>query len=330
MFPRGEGDGLRQVRRGVEQRPPLHPPPSIAYQRAMLTVAALYQFTRLPDPAGLRGPLLACCEAAGVRGTLLLAPEGINGTIAGTRQGIDAVLAHLRALPGCAGLEWKESPAAEMPFDRLKVRLKREIVTMGQPDVDPLAATGRYVDPAEWNALIEAPDVAVIDTRNDYEVAIGTFAGAVDPGTHSFREFPAWWEANAHRFHNKRVAMFCTGGIRCEKSTNYLLAQGVAEVFHLKGGILKYLEEVPEADSLWQGECFVFDRRVSVGHGLVPGDYDLCHACRRPLAAEDKLRPEYEQGVACHRCAGEHTDADRARFRERERQMRLARERGED
>ncbi|MDP3341266.1 rhodanese-related sulfurtransferase [Frigidibacter sp.] len=294
----------------------------------MLTVAALYQFTRLPDPARLRGPLLECCEAAGVKGTLLLAPEGINGTIAGTRAGIDAVLAHLRTLPGCAGLEWKESPAPEMPFDRLKVRLKREIVTMGQPDVDPTAATGRYVDPAEWNALIEAPDVAVIDTRNDYEVAIGTFAGAVDPGTHSFREFPAWWEANAHRFHNKRVAMFCTGGIRCEKSTNYLLAQGVAEVFHLKGGILKYLEEVPEAESLWHGECFVFDRRVSVGHGLVPGDYGLCHACRRPLAAEDKLRPEYEQGVACHRCAGEHTDADRARFRERERQMRLARERG--
>ena len=295
----------------------------------MLTVAALYQFTRLPDPARLRGPLLACAEAAGVRGTLLLAREGINGTIAGTRQGIDTVLAHLRALPGCAGLEWKESPAPEMPFARLKVRLKREIVTMGQPDVDPTAATGRYVDPAEWNALIAAPDVAVIDTRNDYEVAIGTFAGAVDPGTHSFREFPAWWAANAHRFHNKRVAMFCTGGIRCEKSTNYLLAQGVAEVFHLKGGILKYLEEVPAADSLWQGECFVFDKRVSVGHGLVPGEYDLCHGCRRPLAAEDKARPEYEQGVACHRCAAEHSDADRARFRERERQMRLARERGE-
>ncbi|AMY68107.1 rhodanese-related sulfurtransferase [Frigidibacter mobilis] len=296
----------------------------------MFTVAALYQFTRLPDPARLRGPLLACCEAAGVRGTLLLAREGVNGTIAGTRTGIDAVLAHLRTLPGCAALDWKESPAPKMPFARMKVRLKREIVTMGQPDVDPLAATGRYVDPAEWNALIEAPDVAVIDTRNDYEVEIGTFAGAVDPGTHSFREFPAWWQANAHRFHNKRVAMFCTGGIRCEKSTNYLLAQGVAEVFHLKGGILKYLEEVPEAESLWQGECFVFDRRVSVGHGLVPGDYDLCHACRRPLAAGDKLRPEYEQGVACHRCAAEHTDADRARFRERERQMRLARERGEE
>ena len=295
----------------------------------MLIVAALYQFTRLPDPARLRGPLLACCEAAGVKGTLLLAPEGINGTIAGTRQGIDAVLAHLRALPGCAGLEWKESPAAEMPFDRLKVRLKREIVTMGQPDVDPLAATGRYVDPAEWNALIEAPDVAVIDTRNDYEVAIGTFQGAVDPQTASFRDFPAWWEANKHRFHNKRIAMFCTGGIRCEKSTNYLLGQGVDQVYHLKGGILKYLEEVPEDQSTWQGECFVFDRRVSVGHGLTEGPHLLCHACRRPILPQDRSHPAFEEGVACHHCVDETSAEDKARFRERQKQIALARARGE-
>ncbi|MFC2969887.1 oxygen-dependent tRNA uridine(34) hydroxylase TrhO [Acidimangrovimonas pyrenivorans] len=294
----------------------------------MLTVAALYHFTRFDDPAALRGPLLAACEAAGIRGTLLLAREGINGTVAGSRAGIDAVLAHIRALPGCAGLDWKESPAETMPFGRMKVRLKREIVTMGQPQVDPLAGTGHYVAPAEWNALISAPDVAVIDTRNDYEVAIGTFDGAVDPGTQSFRDFPAWWEANRHRFHNKRIAMFCTGGIRCEKSTNYLLGQGVEAVYHLKGGILKYLEEVPEEDSLWQGECFVFDQRVSVGHGLKPGQYDLCHACRRPVSEADKRHPDYEEGVQCPRCVGAYSETDRARFRERQRQMEIAARRG--
>ncbi len=296
----------------------------------MLTVAALYHFTPFPDPQALKGPLASVACAHGVRGTLLLAREGINGTIAGTRAGIDAVLAHIRALPGCADLIWKESTAETMPFGRMKVRLKREIVTMGQPDVDPTAAVGRYVAPADWNALISAPDVAVIDTRNDYEVQIGTFAGAVDPETRSFRDFPAWWRENAHRFHNKRIAMFCTGGIRCEKSTNFLLGEGVEDVFHLQGGILKYLEDIPEAESLWQGECFVFDKRVSLGHGLRQGHYDLCHACRRPLAAEDRARPEYEPGVACHRCAGEYSDADRARFRERQHQTELAAARGEE
>jgi UPF0176 protein len=295
----------------------------------MLTVAALYHFTRFPDPAALRGPLVALCAASGVKGTLLLAGEGINGTIAGPRAGIDAVLGHIRGLPGCADLEWKESPAEVMPFIRLKVRLKREIVTMGKPGVDPRARAGHYVAPADWNALIAAPDVAVIDTRNDYEVAIGTFAGAVDPGTATFRDFPAWWEANRERFHNKRIAMFCTGGIRCEKSTNWLLSQGVDDVFHLKGGILKYLEEVPEAESLWQGECFVFDRRVSVGHGLQPGNLTVCSACRRPLKPEDRLRPEFEEGVACAACIGEHDEADRKRFRERQRQIALAALRGE-
>ncbi len=286
----------------------------------MLIVAALYHFTRFPDPAALKAPLAKCACAHGVKGTLLLAPEGINGTIAGTRAGIDAVLAHIRALPGCAALEWKESPAEALPFGRMKVRLKREIVTMGQPDVDPTAAVGRYVAPSDWNALIQAPDVAVIDTRNDYEVEIGSFAGAVDPGTRSFRDFPEWWRQNRDRFAGKRIAMFCTGGIRCEKSTNFLLGEGVPEVFHLKGGILKYLEDVPQAESLWQGECFVFDKRVSITHGLRPGRHGLCHACRRPLAPEDRARPEYEEGVSCHRCASEYSEADRARFRERQRQ----------
>ena len=287
----------------------------------MLTVAALYHFTRFSDPAALRPPLARLACASGVKGTLLLAPEGINGTVAGPRAGIDAVLSHIRALPGCADMAWKESPAATMPFGRMKVRLKREIVTMGQPGIDPTASVGRYVEPADWNALISAPDVAVIDTRNDYEVGIGTFAGAVDPGTRSFRDFPGWWRENAHRFAGKRIAMFCTGGIRCEKSTNFLLGEGVPEVFHLRGGILKYLEEVPEADSLWRGECFVFDKRVSLGHGLRPGGHALCHACRRPLSADDRARAGYEEGVSCHRCRDEYGDADRARFRERQRQV---------
>ena len=290
-----------------------------------MIVAALYRFTRFDDPAALRGPLLAACEAAGVRGTLILAPEGINGTIAGPRAGIDAVLAHIRALPGCAGLVWKESAAEAMPFGRMKVRVKAEIVTMGVPQVDPTAHVGRYVPPEDWNALISAPDVAVIDTRNDYEVAIGTFRGAVDPGTRSFRDFPAWWRANADRFAGKRIAMFCTGGIRCEKSTNFVLGEGVPEVFHLQGGILKYLEAVPRADSLWDGACFVFDQRVSLTHGLEPGGHVMCHACRRPLSPEDTERPDYEEGVACHLCVSEYSETDRARFRERQRQV----ERGE-
>lgn len=296
----------------------------------MFTVAALYKFTPFRDPAALKPGLEDAARKGGVRGTLLLAKEGINGTVAGPRAGIDAVLSHICALPGCADLEWKESTASEMPFQRLKVRIKREIVTMGQPDVDPTAAVGTYVAPEDWNALIASDDVAVIDTRNDYEVEIGTFEGAIDPETKSFGEFPAWWEANKTRFDNKRIAMFCTGGIRCEKSTNYLISQGVDEVFHLKGGILKYLEEVPAEKSLWNGECFVFDGRVSVGHGLAEGSYDLCHACRRPLSDGDKTRPEYEPGVSCHRCKGEFTDADRARFRERQRQIELARARGEE
>ena len=296
---------------------------------SMYTVCALYHFTRFDDPAGLQGPLRDMCLEQRITGTLLLAHEGINGTIAGPEAGISRLLEHIRALPGCADIVWKLSTAQERPFPRMKVRLKREIVTMGQPDVNPRAQVGHYVDPEDWNDLISSPDVAVIDTRNDYEIAIGTFEGAIDPQTASFREFPAWWEANKERFHNKRIAMFCTGGIRCEKSTNWLLQQGVEDVFHLKGGILKYLEDVPRTDSSWQGECFVFDRRVSVGHGLCEGPHLLCHACRRPIMPNDRERPDYEHGVSCHHCVNETSDADKARFRERQKQIRLARDRGE-
>lgn len=295
----------------------------------MYTVAALYHFTRFEDPASLRDPLLALCNAHKIGGTLLLAREGINGTIAGTRAGLDAVLAHIRALPGCADLDHKESTSDVPPFNRMKVRLKKEIVTMGQPDVDPMAGTGHYVAPADWNALIQSPDVAVIDTRNDYEVAIGTFDGAIDPQTKSFGEFPAWWEKNKDRFHNKKIAMFCTGGIRCEKSTNYLIGQGVEDVYHLKGGILKYLEEVPQDDSTWDGECFVFDARVSVGHGLKEGPHLLCYACRRPIRPEDRDRDVYEEGVSCHQCVDETSEDDKTRFRERQKQVALAKARGE-
>ncbi len=290
----------------------------------MHVIAALYHFTRFERPEALKEPLLALCLAQGVKGTLLLAPEGVNGTIAGPRAGIDAVLAHLRALPGCDGLEWKEAQSEVPPFPRMKVRLKREIVTMGQPEVDPRARVGHYVAPEDWNALIRDPEVAVIDTRNDYEVAIGSFEGAIDPQTKSFGEFPEWWEQNKERFHNKKIAMFCTGGIRCEKSTNYLLGQGVEEVYHLKGGILKYLEEVPEEESAWQGDCFVFDARVSVGHGLREGPHELCHGCRQPILPEDRARPEFEQGVSCHQCFDRTSADDKARFRERQKQIRLA------
>ncbi|MEP3783243.1 rhodanese-related sulfurtransferase [Ascidiaceihabitans sp.] len=294
----------------------------------MYTIAALYHFTRFDDPDGLRPALKALCLDQNVKGTLLLAGEGINGTIAGPRSGIDAVLAHIRALPGCEGLEWKESFADTAPFGKIKVRLKREIVTMGQPDVDPQTKVGNYVAPEDWNALIQSEDVAVIDTRNDYEVAIGTFEGAIDPETSSFGEFPAWWEANKERFHNKKIAMFCTGGIRCEKSTNFLLGQGVEDVYHLKGGILKYLEEVPEAESTWDGDCFVFDNRVSVGHGLKVGPHQLCHACRKPLFPEDLKRSEFVVGVSCHQCINVTSEADKNRFRERQKQIELARKRG--
>ncbi|MBY8976204.1 rhodanese-related sulfurtransferase [Rhodobacteraceae bacterium NNCM2] len=291
-------------------------------------VAAFYHFTPL-EPAEHRDALRSVAEDAGVRGTILLAPEGVNGTIAGTREGIDRVLAALRALPGCAPLDWKESTAAEQPFRRLKVRLKREIVTLGVEGVDPTRKVGTYVAPEDWNTVVDDPDTVVIDTRNDYEVAIGTFEGAVDPETESFRAFPDWWQKNRARFEGKRVAMFCTGGIRCEKASSYLLGEGVPEVLHLKGGILKYLETVPAEKSRWNGECFVFDGRVSVGHGLAEGEHELCHACGRAVSPADREHPDYREGISCAACIGEYTAADRERFAERQLQTRLARSRGE-
>jgi len=298
-----------------------------------LCVAALYRFTRFDDPASLRAPLEAVCRANGVRGTLLLAPEGINGTIAGSDEGIAAVLDHIRALPDCAGLDVKFSRAAAMPFHRMKVRVKKEIVTMGAPGIDPRASAGTYVEPQDWNALIADPDTIVIDTRNDYEVAVGTFEGAIDPKTASFRDFPAWFRSERERLLGSskapKVAMFCTGGIRCEKSTAFLKQEGVEDVFHLKGGILKYLETVPAEQSLWRGECFVFDERVAVGHGLAPGSHQLCRACRRPLGPDDLASPLYEEGASCAACHGERTEAQRENYRERHRQEALAAARGE-
>ena len=294
-------------------------------------VAALYRFTPLPDCAALVAPLAAAARTHGIKGTLLLAPEGINGTLAGPPAGIDAMLAALRALPGCEALEVKHATAAAMPFHRLKVRVKREIVTMGQPDIDPQAA-GSYVAPEDWNDFIRQPGTIIIDTRNDYEVAIGSFAGAIDPQTPSFRDFPTWFRANRAELlaggTPPRVAMFCTGGIRCEKSTAFLKAEGVTDVHHLRGGILKYLETVPPEDSLWQGECFVFDERVSVGHGLKPGRHSLCRACRRPVSATDRASPLFEEGVSCPACHASRSDEQRAGYRERHRQEQLAATRG--
>lgn len=293
------------------------------------TVAALYRFARFDDPAGLREPLLACARAHDVRGTLLLATEGVNGTIAGSAAGIAAVVGHIRALPGCADLSVKYARTAALPFHRLKVKVKREIVTMGVA-VDPLVDAGTYVAPAAWNALIADPETLVIDTRNAYEVAVGTFAGAVDPGTRGFADFPDWFRAHRDELMEgkRRVAMFCTGGIRCEKSTAFLKAEGVEHVHHLDGGILRYLEETSPDDSAWQGECFVFDQRVAVGHGLMPGTHVLCHGCRMPVSAAGRASPEYVEGESCPACATTRSAADRAGYAERHRQERLAAARG--
>ncbi len=300
---------------------------------ASVRVAALYQFTRFDDPAALKGRLLDLCVARGARGTLLLAREGINGTIAGSDAAIDAVLAHIRALPGCDAIDVKFSHAAAMPFHRMKVRLKREIVTMGQPDIDPLAGVGHYVAPAEWNDLIADPDTVLIDTRNDYEVAIGTFRGAIDPQTTSFSEFPDWFRAKRAEIEAEgrtpKIAMFCTGGIRCEKSTALAKAEGVEQVYHLKGGILAYLEQVPQDRSLWDGECFVFDERVAVKHGLEVGDHVLCRACRMPVSPEGQASADYVEGVSCPACVGQRTEEQRASYAERHRQAQLAAQRGE-
>ena len=291
-------------------------------------VAALYRFVRLEHHESLRAPLAAFCCGRGIKGTLLIAREGINGTVAGSEAAIAELIARLEAMPEFAGLEVKYSTAETMPFHRMKVRLKREIVTMGVPDIDPLTGAGAYVEPQDWNALIADPDTVVIDTRNDYEVRLGTFAGAIDPETTSFRDFPAWVERHRAELEGKKVAMFCTGGIRCEKATAYVRSLGIEDVFHLKGGILKYLEEVPAGESLWQGECFVFDERVSVAHGLETGEAELCRACRRPLTPDDRRSPKFSEGVSCEACLDTRTDADRARFAERQRQVELAAGRG--
>lgn len=298
-----------------------------------LLTAALYQFVDLPDCATLRQPLQALCDAHGVRGMLLLAPEGINGTIAGEPHAVHAVLAWLRSDARFAALQHKEAQAARTPFYRMRVRLKREIVTLGVPGLNPARNAGTYVKPEDWNTLITDPAVVVVDTRNDYEVGIGTFERAINPHTQSFAEFPAWVAQQLQHggvlAGKPRVAMFCTGGIRCEKSTAYLKSQGFDEVFHLEGGILKYLETVPKESSRWHGDCFVFDERVSVGHGLAPGHHQLCRACRMPLGPAELQSSHYVPGVRCPYCHGTRTPAQECALAERERQVQLAEQRGQ-
>lgn len=295
----------------------------------MFVVAALYKFAPVEDPAALRDRLDALCESAGLQGTLLVAPEGLNGTVAGPREGIDALLDALRALEGFEDLHAKESECVQPPFLRMKVRLKREIVTMGDAEIDPRERVGTYVPPEAWNELIADPNVILIDTRNDYEVRIGTFDGAVDPKIKTFRDFPAWVKDNLDPGQQPKVAMFCTGGIRCEKASSLLLREGFEEVYHLEGGILAYLRDVPEAQSTWNGECFVFDRRVALDHHSAPGNHELCYGCQEPVSPEDMARPEYEAGVCCHRCAATIDEATKARRRERLKQLALAESRGE-
>ncbi len=295
----------------------------------MVTVAALYKFTALPDCAELRAQLQTLCEAQGIKGTLLLASEGINGTVAGTREAITALRAWLQADPRFDGMEYKESQHVEPPFLRLKVRLKQEIVSMGVPDTDPASHTGTYVDAQQWNALLDDPDTLVIDTRNDYEIAIGQFDSAVSPQTRHFREFPDYVAEKLKPDQHKKIAMYCTGGIRCEKASHYLLKQGFEQVYHLKGGILQYLEDVPAQDNRWQGECFVFDERVSVDKHLQQGEHRLCRACRHPLSTEDRRHPDYEEGVSCPHCHAQQSEENRARARERIRQVQLAKARGQ-
>lgn len=293
-------------------------------------VAAMYKFVRLEDFKKIREPLLNTMVENEVKGTLLLAAEGINGTISGKRAGIDAVVEFLKTDPRFDGISYKESFAEEQTFYRTKVKLKNEIVTMGVEGIDPRHVVGTYVKPQDWNELIASDDVVTVDTRNEYEISIGTFEGAVNPNTESFREFPQWVKENLDPEKNKKVAMFCTGGIRCEKSTAYLKEQGFEEVYHLDGGILKYLEEVPKEESSWEGECFVFDQRVAVKHDLEQGSYDQCYACRMPITEEEMKSELYEQGVSCPHCYDKITDAQRERFAEREKQIKLSKERGEN
>jgi len=292
-------------------------------------VAALYKFASLPDYRELQPTLLDFCIDHDLKGTLLLAEEGINGTVAGSREAIDALMAYLRSDPRLADIEHKESFAEKAPFYRMKVRLKKEIVTLGVPGINPNNKVGTYVPPEDWNALISDPDVIVIDTRNDYEYDIGTFKGAIDPHTTTFREFPDYVEKHLDPAKHKKVAMFCTGGIRCEKASSFMMEQGFEEVYHLQGGILKYLENVPAEESLWQGECFVFDQRVAVRHGLELGEYDQCHACRHPLSPEEMQSAQYVAGISCPYCHDKLTAEKRASVAERQKQISLAKQRGE-
>ncbi|PWW14121.1 MULTISPECIES: rhodanese-related sulfurtransferase [Pseudidiomarina] len=295
----------------------------------MYICAALYKFVEFNDFAEFREPLYQAMISNDVKGTLLLAREGINGTICGTRTGIDNVLDFLRQQAVFADLEHKESPSDTQAFYRTKVKLKKEIVTMGIDWVDPKNVVGTYVDPKDWNALIRDPEVLLIDTRNDYEYAVGTFEGAINPKTESFREFPEYVKEHLDPSQHKKVAMFCTGGIRCEKSTAYLKSLGFNEVYHLKGGILKYLEEVPEEETSWNGDCFVFDQRVTVSHGLKQGNYDQCYACRMPITAEEMQSEHYVKGVSCPHCHDKTSTEQKQRFAEREKQIQLAKQRGE-
>jgi UPF0176 protein len=297
---------------------------------SQIVVCAMYKFVRLEDYEEIRQPLQKVMEDNGVKGTLLLAHEGINGTVAGTRAGIDALLTWLKTDERLADISYKESFDDEMPFYRTKVKLKKEIVTMGVEGIDPLNVVGTYVKPKDWNALISDPEVLLVDTRNDYEIEIGTFEGAINPNTETFREFPDYVAKNLDKNKHKKVAMFCTGGIRCEKSTAFMKEQGFDEVYHLEGGILKYLEEVPKEETKWQGECFVFDNRVAVNHDLEKGSYEQCHACRMPITEEEMASDKYEQGISCPHCYDKVTDEQRARFAERQRQIELAKQRGEE
>jgi len=292
-------------------------------------VAAMYKFIRLPDYEAIQPRLLAFCREQNIKGTLLLAEEGINGTVAGSRKAIDALLNHLKSDQRLNELEYKESLSDELPFHRMKVKLKKEIVTMGQPDIKPIETSEVRVEAKDWNALISDPDVLLIDTRNEYEFQIGSFKNAVSPETTNFREFPDYVKQQLDPEKHKKVAMFCTGGIRCEKACAYMLEQGFEEVYQLNGGILKYLEEVSADESLWKGECFVFDSRVSIDHELAEGSYKQCFACRRPVSDEDMQSKDYQEGVSCPRCINETTEEQRSNFGERQYQVELAEQRNQ-
>ena len=296
----------------------------------MHAICALYKFTRLDDFEDIQKPLRSFLDSLSVKGTLLLAREGINGTISGSKESLENVLDYLQDDERFHGLEYKFSYSKKIPFRRLKVKLKKEIVTMGLTEIDPTHSVGTYVKPKDWNNLINDPDVVLIDTRNNYEYEIGSFQGAINPNTETFREFPSFTKNTLEKYRNKKIAMFCTGGIRCEKSTAYLKSKGYENVFHLQGGILKYLEEVKEEESLWEGECFVFDDRVAVKHNLEQGQYDQCHACRFPITEEDTKHPHYEKGASCPRCFGTKNSDQLRRYREREKQVQLAKKRGEE